>query len=504
MSDKKAILKLQNGSDIRGVAIDGVEGEPVNLTDEAVNKITVAFTKWLAKRINKRVSELRIAVGHDSRISAQDLKKQVLMAISSAGAKAYDCGMATTPSMFMSLVYKKLHYDGSIMITASHLPYNRNGLKFFTLEGGMEKDDLTQILGLAEDTAPLTDKTDAAAEVDLLTIYAQDLREKICKSLPENTKEPLHGLHVVVDAGNGAGGFFATQVLDKLGADISGSQFLEPDGHFPNHIPNPENKEAMQAIQEAVIANKADLGLIFDTDVDRMSAVLADGQEINRDALIAMMAAILAPDYPNSTIVTDSVTSDRLTKFLQDTLHLRHHRYMRGYKNVIDECKRLNVACEISPLAIETSGHGALKENYYLDDGAYLAVKLLTAAAKAKAENKSLASLIEKFPSAFEEIEYRMAIKGEDFREYGKNVLQVFAKRAREKGYAVVEPSYEGIRLSFTGSINGWALLRQSLHDPKMPLNIEGNGTGDCKKITAVVLELLTGFNQLDKSALIK
>lgn len=77
-----------------------------------------------------------------------------------------------------------------------------------------------------------------------------------------------------MDTGNGAGGFFVDKVLNPLGADTSGSQFLEPDGHFPNHIPNPENKQAMEAIRQAVLSNKADLGIIFDTDVDRMSAVL--------------------------------------------------------------------------------------------------------------------------------------------------------------------------------------------------------------------------------------
>ena len=102
-------------------------------------------------------------------------------------------------------------------------------------------------------------------------------------------------------------------------------------------------------------------------------------------------AAILAPDYPGSTIVTDSVTSDELTEFLTKELGLKHHRFKRGYKNVIDECIRLNEAGTVSPLAIETSGHGALSENYYLDDGAYLAVKLLIAAAKAKAQGRHLA-----------------------------------------------------------------------------------------------------------------
>ena len=205
--------------------------------------------------------------------------------------------------------------------------------------------------------------------------------------------------------------FLHKKVLAQLGADTTGSLYLDPDGHFPNHIPNPENKEAMDAIRGAVLNNKADLGLIFDTDVDRMSAVFSDGQEVNRDALIAMMAAILVKDYPNSTIVTDSVTSDKLTAFLEGELHLKHHRFQRGYKNVINECKRLNEEGVVSPLAIETSGHGALKENYYLDDGAYMAVKLLIAAAKTKAEGKTLNSLIEKLEPQFETAEYRLKLK---------------------------------------------------------------------------------------------
>ena len=163
--------------------------------------------------------------------------------------------------------------------------------------------------------------------------------------------------------------------IEAAGADTSGSQFLEPDGHFPNHIPNPENKEAMEAIRQAVLTNKADLGIIFDTDVDRMSAVLPNGDEVNRDAIIAMMAAIIAEDYPGGTIVTDSVTSDRLSRFIEG-IGMKHHRYMRGYKNVINESIRLNQEGVVSPLAIETSGHGALSENYFLDDGAYMAVKL--------------------------------------------------------------------------------------------------------------------------------
>ena len=335
-------------------------------------------------------------------------------------------------------------------------------------------------------------------KVDSISVYCNFLQDKIKKSIQaEQYDEPLKGLHVVVDTGNGAGGFFVEKVLKPLGADTSGSQFLEPDGHFPNHIPNPENKQAMDAIRSAVLANHADLGIIFDTDVDRMSAVLPNGEEVNRDAIIAMMTAIIAADYPGGTIVTDSVTSDRLTRFIE-SIGMKQHRYMRGYKNVINESIRLNKEGIVSPLAIETSGHGALSENYFLDDGAYMAVKLLIALAKAAKEGKTLASFIDKLEKGYEEREYRFKITGEDFKEYGKQVLTAFENRAKEKGYAIAPNSYEGIRITFdSDEVKGWLLLRMSLHDPQMPLNVEGVREGDCDKLYDIVIELLDGFDRL-------
>ncbi len=501
---KEALMKLQNGSDVRGVAVDGVEGQPVNLTGEAVNLIAQSFARWLAAKKGKPVAALKIGVGHDSRVSASALKVQILQGLAAQGAAVFDCGLASTPSMFMSVVFPQTAFDGSIMITASHLPFNRNGMKFFDEQGGLEHDDITALLEGAAALEPAVADAFGAVKMDLLSLYAASLCEKIRAGVnAADYEHPLAGLKVVVDAGNGAGGFFVEQVLSPLGADTSGSQFLEPDGMFPNHIPNPENKQAMEAVRKATIENHADLGIIFDTDVDRMSAVLHDGTEVNRDAIIAMMAAILAPDYPNSTIVTDSVTSDKLTDFLEGVLHLRHHRFKRGYKNVINESKRLNAAGTVSPLAIETSGHGALSENYFLDDGAYLAVKLLIAAAKAKQAGNRVDTLIADLQPAFESREYRMNILLEDFKPYGKQVLDTFEQRAKAAGYAIAPNSYEGIRLSFSGEeVQGWLLLRMSLHDPLLPLNLEGNRPGDCEKLLAIVRNLLDGFDQLDLSKL--
>ncbi|MCQ4735527.1 phosphomannomutase/phosphoglucomutase, partial [Anaerotruncus colihominis] len=111
---KELMLKLQNGSDVRGVAVEGVEGQQVNLTGEAANLIAQAFELWLAQRTGKPASELKIGVGHDSRVSAPALLLQVLQGLAVQGAQPFDCGLASTPSMFMSVVFPETRFDGSI------------------------------------------------------------------------------------------------------------------------------------------------------------------------------------------------------------------------------------------------------------------------------------------------------------------------------------------------------------------------------------------------------
>ena len=494
MDGKQGFLSLQNGSDVRGTALALEAGARVNLTENAVNRIAASFVSWLSKNTGKAPACLRIGLGHDSRLTATALANAAINGMAAQGAKVFYCGLSSTPAMFMGTRFPGTAFDGSIMLTASHLPKDRNGMKFFTREAGLDKQDITSIL----ESAPLFEYAENSLKAEdspLMELYAKYLREKIISGVNSGEK-PLLGLRIVVDAGNGGGGFFVKDVLEPLGADTGGSQFLKPDGEFPNHAPNPENKEAMDAIRDATLRANADLGVIFDTDVDRMSAVLPSGREVSRNAIIAMMAAILAPKYPGSTIVTDSITSDHLTAFLERRLGLRHHCFKRGYKNVINEAVRLNGEGVTTPLAIETSGHGALLENFFLDDGAYMAVKLIIAAANAARTGESLSSLIKDLKSAPYECELRMKIKCAGFYDYGMQVLKKFEEQAKANGLIVVQ-SYEGVRISFK---DGWAMLRMSLHDPIMPFNAESDSQDGLTQILNQVSGLLTGYCELDTS----
>lgn len=504
----KEWAKLQNGSDIRGIAIEGIEGQHVNLTDETVERIASGFALWLSKNKGKEVNNLRISIGTDSRLSAGRIKDAAVKGMASLGCQVFDCGMASTPAMFMSTVIPGHDYDGGVMVTASHLPYNRNGLKFFTNIGGLEKQDITDILNLAEaGDFPISDTKGTVARVDFISVYAEGLVKKIREEVnhPEHRMEPLKGFKIVVDAGNGAGGFYVDKVLRPLGADTEGSQFLEPDGRFPNHIPNPEDKEAIEAISKAVVDNNGDFGIIFDADVDRAGAVEKSGKEINRNRLIALVSAIVLEEHPGSVIVTDSVTSTGLKKFIEDKMGGVHHRFKRGYKNVINEAVRLNGEARESHLAMETSGHGALKENYFLDDGAYLITKILVKMAQLKLDgNKSIESLIEELAEPAEGKEFRLNILVENFKEYGNTVISELLKYASsEPGWKVAPDNHEGIRVSFDKENgDGWFLLRLSLHDPLMPLNIESDSQGGARIIASKIYKFLNVYTNLDLSSL--
>ena len=287
-------------------------------------------------------------------------------------------------------------------------------------------------------------------------------------------------MKIVVDAGNGAGGFFANSVLAPLGADISGSQFLDPDGTFPNHQPNPENKDAMTSICKRVRETGADLGIIFDTDVDRSAAVSSDGKPISRNGIVALAAAIGADDYPGGTVVTDSITSNELHTFLEDKLGLKHLRFKRGYRNVINKAMELSKEGEQAFLAIETSGHAAYSDNYYLDDGAFLAVQIIINAANLKKEGKGIETMIADLGEPAEAVEIRFDLTTEDYSEVGDKILEDMKMWVEQTdGLSPEQPNYEGVRVNFDlGGHSGWFLLRKSLHDPVMPLNIESSNEG--------------------------
>lgn len=496
-------MKLKSGSDVRGTAV----GENANLTPHIAACLGMAFADFLAERLGKPVQEVTVAVGRDSRISGPALLQATAEGIAKAGASVLNFGMCSTPAMYMSIITPGFEPDGSVMITASHHPYDKNGLKFFVKEGGLDGKQVGGLIEKASGCDPdAAQMTGTITEKPFLPTYKEQLAERIRRGLGTDVQKPLLGLHVVVDAGNGAGGFYA-ELMEELGAWIEGSQFLDPDGMFPNHIPNPENAQAMASISEAVKRVGADLGVIFDTDCDRAAVVDSDGREINRNRLIALISAILLDEKPGETIVTDSVTSAGLKKFINDWGG-EHYRYKRGYRNVIDEAIRLNAEGISCPLAIETSGHAALRENHFLDDGMYLVTVLIVRAMKLKQEGKNLGSLIADLKEPVESREIRLSITAEDFREAGKAAIQKVLDHASfAEDWHIAPDNREGVRISFDlddGLDNGWFLLRLSVHDPVLPLNVESDVPGGVKTMLTGLYNVIRDCEGINLEPLVK
>ena len=170
--------KLKSGTDIRGVAVEGVPGEPVNLTDEVIETIAAAFLVWVERHLQKKPSGLKVALGHDSRISADRISDALKRVFCKYGVQTLDCGLASTPSMFWATL--DLPCDCSVQITASHHPYHRNGLKFFTPAGGLDAPDITEILELAQQGAcPAQEAPGLVLPCGYMKAYAQRLRRTI-------------------------------------------------------------------------------------------------------------------------------------------------------------------------------------------------------------------------------------------------------------------------------------------------------------------------------------
>ncbi|KAK6122353.1 hypothetical protein DH2020_043973 [Rehmannia glutinosa] len=486
-----------------GVAVDGEKGRQVDLTPPAVEAIAESFGEWVVGELERK------------------RRRRCGGGLGRAGCAVFDMGLATTPACFMSTILPPFEYDASIMMTASHLPYTRNGLKFFTRKGGLTSPQVEEICDkaarkyanrLAKVSTVLRIKP---TRVDFMSAYAKHLRDIIKQIVnhPLHYDFPLQGFQ---------------DVLDKLGADTFGSLHLNPDGMFPNHIPNPEDKTAMALTRAAMLENRADLGIVFDTDVDWSGVVDKQGNPINGDKLIALMSAIVLKEHPNTTIVTDARTSMALTRFIAERGG-RHCLYRVGYRNVIDKGVQLNRDGVEAHLMMETSGHGALKENHFLDDGAYMVVKIIIEMVRMKLEgsDEGIGSLIKDLEEPLESVELRMNIVSEPRFAKAKGVEAIeefrnYIEQGRLEGWeldscgdcwvsegclvdsndspaAIDAHMYRAKVSTAEHGEHGWIHLRQSIHNPNIAVNLQSTIPGGCQSMTRALRDKFLVASGLDK-----
>ena len=416
------------------------------------------------------------------------------------------------------------------MVTASHLPADRNGMKFFTLKGGYTKAQIQRLVIIAKEHAerwhdmgilPPTSGDGAvycSKWVDFMPHYELGLKHAMLKEVHGEAKthehalsQTLKGLKIVLNAGSGSGGFFR-RVLEDLGADVSASVHTTPDSDFPNgYIPNPESDIMIEETMKICEESSADIGIMLDTDADRCGFVVprtvradgtcADYEPLGRNRLIALLGVMFSKQSPGCAIVTDSVTSNGLATFLKENLGLVHVRYLKGYANVINKAKELTENGTVNAeVAIETSGHCAMKENDYLDDGTYTAVKVvgLLAVEKAMHSTSSLLDLIKDMMELDEVSELRMPMMDGSLettqRMFDFIALEIEQQCENNIYWTIDQENLEGIRVS-TGDDGGFFMLRKSLHDPIISLQIEASSKESARDI---VVKPLLQMLQID------
>ncbi|MDR1569774.1 MAG: phosphomannomutase/phosphoglucomutase [Oscillospiraceae bacterium] len=459
---------LKSGTDLRGVASGDARAH--TLTEERARQIGAGFSLWLS---NMQKARVVVAVGRDPRISGEKLARALREGLCSTGARVLDVGLSTTPALFEITQHPLTRCDGAVMVTASHLPGERNGFKFITQTGGLDGKQLDELLAIiSKQTA--THNDDASEYFDFQPYYLESLTAQVYRALGEDF--PFAELHVIVDASGGSGGFYA-RWLENLGANTTGSLYLQPDGLFSGHLPNPEDAAAMRSLTNAVLDSGADIGVILDADCDRAALVAHDGSHLNRERLIALCADMVIKEEPGAAIVTDSVTSPSLTQFIERRGG-KHRRWKRGYKNVIGEAERLNNSGISCPLAMETSGHAAFRSNRYLDDGMALATRLIIEAVVAKRSGMRLIDRVADFNQPLEDCEWRIAVELEQDRICALEKMKEWLNTEFARSvYISPSDEPEGVRAERIAR-DGWFLLRASLHDPLLVWSAQSYAPG--------------------------
>ncbi|MDI9388190.1 MAG: phosphomannomutase/phosphoglucomutase [Synergistota bacterium] len=433
--------------DIRGVADS-------DLTYDVVMSIGRAFGTWLLRRgVNKT------AVGGDVRESTPRLSRTLIEGLLRAGLDVVDIGVVTTPVLYWSQY--RLDAGGAVMITGSHNPKDMNGLKLAFNGATLYGDEIQEILRmiLADDMADAK-RPGELSSVDLKPDYIDMLLSK-CALGPRRLK-------VVADSGNGTAGLMIREYLEALGCEVV-SLFDEPDGSFPNHHPDPQQRKNLAALIEAVRREKADVGVAFDGDADRLGVVDERGEMIWGDILMALYWREILPKHPGADVIVEVKCSQSLVDDVK-----RHGGrplfWKSGHSVIKAKMKEIKAV-----FAGELSGHFFFADEYYgFDDSFYAAARLLRILSFTDSTLSELLSDIPHYPSTAE-----VRIDCADERKF--DVVTSLRDKALKDHEAI---TVDGVRILYPG---GWGLIRASNTQPVIVTRCEGRTEADLERVSSDV-----------------
>ena len=393
-----------------------------------------------------------ISVGRDGRLSGEILLDSICNSIAKSGISVTNIGLVTSPILYYAA--KKNFSKSGIMITGSHNPKDDNGIKMVINDKPVSG---TEILSLTK-FVPEFDKTKKEIiKIDIIEDYINDVLQKIRLNHPENLK-------IVVDCGNGAAGCVAPQLFKRLGCNVI-NLFSEIDGNFPNHHPDPGKIANLQDLIEAVKDEKADLGLAFDGDGDRVGLVTEKGDVVFPDKIMMLFAEDVLAKNNGGQIIFDVKCSNSLAQIIESNggepiMSPTGHFHI---KNKLRETNAL--------LAGEMSGHIFFNDDWYgFDDGHYAGVRIIDLINRS---DSSIDQMVSRLPESFSTPELNIHVS-DDIKF---DIVQKFAEECLLDGNQI---TIDGLRIEFS---NGWGLLRASNTTPKLVLRFEGDSEDDLKTI---------------------
>lgn len=438
----------------RAYDIRGIVGE--TLTDETVYTMGRALGSLAIEK-----GERRISIGRDGRLSGLSLSKALCAGILTTGCDVIDIGIVPTPLLYYSTFV--LETRSGVMLTGSHNPPEYNGLKMM-INGETLAEEAIQQLYQRIVNNQFSEGHGEYRELEILERYLFHVERDIKLS---------RSLKIVIDCGNGVAGIIAPKLFRAMGCEVH-ELFCEVDGTFPNHHPDPSQVENLQDLINKVREVKADIGLAFDGDGDRLGVVTSRGEIIWADRQLILFAKSILARKPGAKIIYDVKCTNYLGSVIRE-LGGEPIMWKTGHSLIKSKLAETQAA-----LAGEMSGHLFFKDGWYgFDDAIYAAARLLQILAESSGDSHELFSTI---PNSVNTPELKIFVsENEKF-----SLMNELISRANFQNAEQV--TIDGLRVNFK---DGWGLVRPSNTTPCLVLRFEADTKLILEKIQNLFRDLL-------------
>jgi phosphomannomutase/phosphoglucomutase len=435
--------------DIRGLV-------DADLTQETVELLGKGIGTYFRRNQKKEV-----ALGRDCRLSSPLYSKALAKGLLSTGCEIVDLGIIPTPLLYFTIYYKKM--EAGVIITGSHNPPEYNGFKMMVGEETLYGEAIQEIFTLIQNEDFIEEKSSLTRDYDI----APEYQEYVLKNIKLEKK-----LKVVVDAGNGTAGVVAVPIFKKMGCEVI-ELYCEMDGRFPNHHPDPTLPEALEDLVRKVKETKADLGIAYDGDGDRIGIIDDKGNIIWGDLLMVLFARDILPSNPGAPIISEVKAS----KVLYDEIERLGGRpimWKTGHSLIKKKIKE-----EKALLAGEMSGHIFFADRFFgFDDAIYSSARLLELLSRS---DKKVSQMLSDLPKTFHTPEIRIYASD----EVKFKIVEEVKKELSQK-YPIID--IDGVRAIYPG---GWGLVRASNTQEVLVLRFEGDTEKDLDNIEGEVKQVI-------------